>query len=310
MPKTNYRVGTRGSLLALTQTRQFTGALKALHPELELEEVLIQTEGDISTLPLNQSTTPGLFVSALRDSLLENKVDFIVHSMKDLPANPHPQISTACVPVRQDSRDGLVSRGNLTLEQLAPGALVGTSSPRRAASLRRARPDLKITSIRGNIDTRISKVLRGEYDATLLAMAGLNRIGKSELVCQIFDDLDFVPAAGQGALSIECRADEMQLVALLAELDDAHTRIVTTAERSVLIGLDAGCATAIGAVASFNDGQLKLTAELAVEDTGEAEKVELEIFADLHDWAAARGLGLRAAELLLKSQLAKKAAWK
>ncbi|AOY56589.1 hydroxymethylbilane synthase [Candidatus Rhodoluna planktonica] len=310
MKKTKLRVGTRGSLLALTQTRIFTGELTRLHPEIEIEEVLIQTHGDLSTEPLSESKTPGVFVNALRDALLNFQVDFIVHSMKDLPANPHPAIATACVPSRQDSRDGLVSKNNLRLDELPSGAIVGTSSPRRAASIRQSRPDLVIADIRGNIDTRIAKVQGGEYDATLLAMAGLNRIDKSDAVCEIFETENFVPAAGQGALSIECRWGDSDLISLLAELDDAETRLVTTAERSVLSGLEAGCATAIGASAKYVDGTLILMTELAVESTGESQLVKRSAHSSLDDIEAATRLGHEAAKELLGGDLARKAAWK
>jgi len=304
------RVGTRGSILALTQTRLFTSDLNEAFADVQLEEKLIATVGDGTSEPLSQATTPGLFVSALREALLNDEVDFIVHSMKDLPAKPQDGIVTACVPRREDSRDGLVSRNGLTLAELPPGARVGTSSPRRAATLRRARPDLRVENIRGNVDTRISKVERGDYDATLLAMAGLNRIGRAHVVSEIFENDTFVPAAGQGALSVECRSADSELRLLLSKLDDAHTRLITTAERSVLLELDAGCATAIGASAELNEGVLELTAELAVETSGEAERVHVVTPAELGELEKASTLGTRAAHRLLDSPLAAKAAWK
>lgn len=303
------RVGTRGSLLALTQTRLFTSQLCAVHPGLDIEETLIQTHGDVNTEPLSHSKTPGLFVSALRDSLLAGEVDVIIHSMKDLPARPLPGIVTACIPVREDSRDGLVSKDNLTLKQLPAGARVGTSSPRRAASIRRVRPDLSVTSIRGNIDTRIAKVESGEFDATLLAMAGLKRIDRAEVLCEIFENDELVPAAGQGALSVECRELDLEIIRLLAVLDDPHTRLLTTAERSVLVGLDAGCATAIGAWASYEQGTLTLRAELSVEDTGESQLIEESVKLNLGDLGSAQFLGLRVAELLKASPISGRVAW-
>ncbi|MDH6423558.1 hydroxymethylbilane synthase [Aurantimicrobium minutum] len=304
------RVGTRGSLLALTQTRLFISQLCEKHPDLAVEEVLIQTQGDISTEPLNQSKTPGLFVSALRDALLSHEVDFIVHSMKDLPAQPFPGIDTACIPVREDSRDGFVSRGNIPLMQLHAGAVVGTSSPRRAARIRQLRPDLTVDSIRGNIDTRIAKVKQGEFDATLLAMAGLNRIGRAEEACEIFDNNDFIPAAGQGALSIECRSEDSEIRELLAVLDDKKTRLLVAAERHVLVGLDAGCATAIGAWATWDQGILTLCAELSVESSGEAQRAELSAFLEIEDWAQASQLGLEIASRLKASPISERVAWK
>jgi len=303
------RVGTRGSLLALTQTRAFVAALEQAHPGLKCHEVLIQTEGDITSIPLSQATQPGLFVSALRDALLAGEVDFIVHSMKDLPAAAHPEIVTACVPVREDNRDGLIARDGLTLYALPAGSVVGTSSPRRTASLRSARPDLDIRPIRGNVDTRIAKVRQGDFDATLLAMAGLNRIGRSHEVSQVFAADDFVPAAAQGALSVECRAAEAALSELLAYLDDPVTRLTSTAERAVLRGLSAGCATAIGASATFIDGTLRLTAELAVEDSGASARVTSSREAGLSDLDAAETLGRSVAGTLLAHPIAADVAW-
>jgi len=279
------------------------------HPQLTLSEVHIQTAGDLSTAPLNTATEPGLFVSALRDALLAGEVDIIVHSMKDLPAAPMPGIVTACVPARNDSRDGLVSTNNLTLAELPPGAVVGTSSPRRTASVRSIRPDLRVIPIRGNVDSRIAKVHRGEFDATILAMAGLNRIDRADEVCEIFESDRFVPAAGQGALSIECRATDSELISLVSTLDDAYTRLTTAAERSVLLGLGAGCATAIGAVSRFESGTLHLTAQLSIEENGESELVEVSAPLDLTDLGGASQLGLHVARLLLSSPIATRAVW-
>lgn len=304
------RVGTRASLLALTQTRLFTKQFTEHYPNLSVSEVHIQTHGDVSTEPLSASKTPGMFVSALRESLLDGRVDVIIHSMKDLPAAPHDGIVTACVPQREDVRDALISRDGSTLMHLAPRAIVGTSSPRRAASIRRVRPDLEVTSIRGNVDTRLRKVTQGEYDATLLAVAGLNRIGRADAITEVLSNELFVPAAGQGALSVECRTEDLGLHEKLCALDDPLTRLTTTAERAVLLGLDAGCATAIGAFASYDGNELTLTAELAVEETGEASGISQRIRAHLTDYARASALGLSLAEQLRTDPIAAKAAWK
>jgi hydroxymethylbilane synthase len=304
------RVGTRASLLATTQTRWFTSALQELNPQLEIVEVLIKTEGDGTTTPLSESKNPGVFVSALRDALLANEVDFIVHSMKDLPAAAMPSIVTACVPVREDPRDALVSKHNETLEQLSQGARVGTSSPRRAGALKRLRPDLRVESIRGNVDSRITKVRAGDYDATLLALAGLNRIGRSYEAAEILGLNFLVPAPGQGALAVECRAEDQELADLLSQLDHWETRLTTSAEREVLVGLEAGCATAIGATASYDGSSLKLVAELAVESTGESVSSSRTALVSPTDLAGARALGLECAKDLLGSDLAKRAAFK
>ena len=304
------RVGTRGSLLALTQTRWFTQQLKELTPDLEVVEVLIQTEGDLSTAPLSESKNPGVFVSALREALLAGEVDFVVHSMKDLPAKPHPDIVTACVPEREDVRDALVSKNQLRLKELPIGALVGTSSPRRAASIRRLRPDLRVKSIRGNVDSRIQKVRTGEFDATVLAAAGLRRIGKESEACEFFDASDLVPAPGQGALSVECRTTDVEIARLLGSLNHQLTAVTTAAERSVLVGLDAGCATAIGAHAVLEGDELKLIAELSVEQTGESLLLSSSAQINLEDLGRAQQLGLDLAMELLRSEIATRAAFK
>jgi hydroxymethylbilane synthase len=301
------RVGTRASLLATTQTRLFTELLKRKFADLEIVEVLITTEGDTTETPLSESKTPGVFVSALRDALLANRVDFIVHSMKDLPAKPHPQIATACVPMREDPRDGLVANGGFGLQDLPAGSLVGTSSPRRAATIRKLRPDLRVASIRGNVDSRIAKVRSGQYDATLLAMAGLNRIGRESEANEQLDLSEFVPAPGQGALSVECRAQDLELRDLLSLFDDPITRLTTAAERSVLVGLSAGCATAIGAHAVYDGSSLRLTAELADAENGDFIRVVKTSSAATENLNAAFALGIAAADELLLSDIAKRA---
>lgn len=300
------KVGTRSSILARTQTKLFTDALKRSHPEVHIQQILIQTDGDISTTPLSQAKTPGIFVSALREALLENQVHLIVHSMKDLPAKEHPLIVAAAIPSREDVRDVLVSKNDLPLEQLSKGAKIGTSSPRRTASIRRLRPDLEIIDIRGNVDSRIKKVRSGSYEATILARAGLNRIGRGPEASQLLPVRDFLPAPGQGALSVEVLAAKRELLSLVASLDDPHTRLTTTAERSILTGLKATCATAIGALAEFNNGQMTLMAELADPLTGDADFVSKTISLQMHDLAEARDLGIELANELLAGAVAKR----
>lgn len=304
------RVGTRASLLALTQTRSFCALLKqqlrAQLPGLEIRETQLTTTGDGTTAPLSQTQTPGLFVNVLREALLHHRVDFIVHSMKDLPAQPHPGIVTACTPARADARDAFVSRHQRTLEQLPPGAVIGTSSPRRAASVLRLRPELHIVNIRGNIDTRIAQVLSerttpqdAPLDGTLLAFAGLTRIRRAHLATQIFNTHDFVPAPGQGALAIECRNTDTELLELLTQLTHSETQLTTTAERAVLRGLNAGCATAIGAHATYNKGMLALAADLAPGNGKPSHQVLISEHIDPHDLHTAEQLGLRVAQQLL-----------
>jgi len=305
---TSLRVGSRGSILALTQTRAVVARLIELNPGLNVQEVIIKTEGDQTTTPLSEAKNPGVFVSALRDALLAGEVDFVVHSMKDLPAKPYPGIVTAAVPEREDSSDVLISRSGLDLMSLPAESRIGTSSPRRAASIRRLRPDLVVDSIRGNIDSRIKKVESGEYDATLLALAGLKRINRESAVTEHLDPKIFVPAPGQGALSIECRDQQPKLLDTLAKLDHSVSRLVALAERSVLVGLNASCATAIGASGELLGNRLVLVAELSIESTGESVTISSEITLGPNELLDAQNLGLSIAEQLLASPIAEKAA--
>lgn len=250
------RLGTRGSLLATTQSGQVADALRALGLEVEL--VVVRTEGDDLRVPLDAPSRPGAFVAALRDELLAGTVDLVVHSYKDLPSEPLPGLVVAAVPVRQPAHDVLVTRDGTDLAGLTAGAVVGTSSPRRAAALARHRPDLQVVGLRGNVDTRLAAVDSGRVDAAVLAAAGLGRLGRSRGVALPTSVL--LPAPAQGALAVECRVGE--LVPVLAQLDDAAARLTVTAERAVLRGIEAACTTAIGALATRDGDELALEAEL------------------------------------------------
>ena len=292
------RLGTRASVLARTQSATVGEALSAV-ASLPWLEVLVRTSGDDTSKPLNQPGSPGLFVSTLRHALLAGEVDVIVHSFKDLPSAPEPGIVIAAIPVREDARDALVSQGDVTLAELRSGAVIGTSSPRRAAALIALRPDLDIRPIRGNVDSRIRKVREGEFDAVVLAMAGITRIGRQEEVAQVFDFSELLPAPAQGALAVECRADDTRMIALLGQLDDALARLTTAAEREVLVGINAACTTAIGAFASYADGILTVRAELANDGDIVHATSELNERIELSDVSGARVLGLRVAAQLL-----------
>ena len=259
----------------------------------------IRTHGDDTTKPLSQPGSPGLFVSALRDALIAGDVDVIVHSYKDLPSAPCAGVTLGAVPGREDPRDALVSKGNRRLDDLAPGAVVATSSPRRAAMVSVLRPDLVIVPIRGNVDTRINKVRGGEFDATILAVAGLRRIGREAEIAEIFDEDRMIPAPAQGALAVECRSDDQDMCALLAAIDDPITRLVTAAEREVLVGIDARCTSAVAASGTFDNGTLTLRAELFNEHGVRHARATRSAVTSGSDILAARVLGLRvAAELL------------
>jgi hydroxymethylbilane synthase len=249
------RLGTRASDLATTQSRHVAERLTAATGRA-VELVTITTVGDTSRAALSQLGGTGVFVSALRDALLDGEVDFAVHSLKDIPTTPAEGIALAAVPPREDPRDVVIARDGLTLGELPVGSVVGTGSPRRAAQLESLGLGVRIVGIRGNVDTRIGKVRSGECDAILLARAGLNRLGRVDEATEVLDPLQMLPAPGQGALAVECRSDDTELVQLLAEaLDDPRTRAAVECERTVLAELEAGCAAPVGALAEVVEGE-------------------------------------------------------
>jgi hydroxymethylbilane synthase len=247
------RIGTRGSALARTQASSVAAALAGLGRKAELVE--ITTAGDRSTAAIAQLGGTGVFVSALRDALLAGTIDLAVHSYKDLPTAPADGLRLAGVPRREDPRDVLVARDNLTLAELPHGATVGTGSPRRIAALLALGLGLVPVPVRGNVDTRLGKVARGELDAVVLARAGLARLDRLDAVTEVLDPLQMLPAPAQGALAVECRADtEAALISLLGALDDPDTRAAVAAERALLAALEAGCTAPVGALAEVATG--------------------------------------------------------
>ncbi|WP_312856340.1 hydroxymethylbilane synthase [Nocardioides pelophilus] len=300
------RVGTRRSLLATTQAEQVAALVR---DRLGVDTVLVEvtTEGDrtqAAGTPLQGGSTSsgntGVFVSALRDALVAGEVDLAVHSLKDLPTYPEPGIVLAAVPEREDPRDVVVARDGLTLGELPAGSVVGTGSPRRAAQLHALGLGLDVVAIRGNVDTRIGKVRAGECDAVVLARAGLARIGRLDEVSEVLDPLQMLPAPGQGALAIECRADD-PLADLLAVLDHPATHAAVVAERAALATLEGGCSAPIGALADVAEGEegpeLWLRAVVLSEDGSLA--VRRSISAPLTDRAGAAHLGAQLARELL-----------
>ena len=251
------RIGTRASVLATTQSRLVADRIVArLGRPVELVE--ISTDGDRSQAagtPLAGASTTGVFVSALRDALLEGRVDVAVHSLKDLPTYPAEGIALAAIPGREDPRDAVVARDGLTLGELPVGSRVGTGSPRRAAQLLALGLGVEVVGLRGNVDTRIGKVRSGEYDAIVLARAGLARIGRLDEATEVLDPLQMLPAPGQGALAVECRAGDELATQLRAELDDPSARAAVEAERAVLATLEGGCSAPIGALAEVVEGE-------------------------------------------------------
>ena len=247
------RIGTRGSELAVAQSSQFAARLTEL-TGVATELVHVRTEGDHNSGPLTEIGGQGIFVAALREALAAGEIDAAVHSLKDLPTIPDPRLIIAAIPVREDARDVVVARDNLTLGELPQGSRVGTGSPRREAQLNALGLGVEVVPIRGNVGTRIDKVLRGELDAVVLARAGLARLGRISDATEILDPLQMLPAPGQGALAGECRADDVATIRLLQQLDDADTRAAVTAERSLLATLEAGCLAPVGALAEVAMG--------------------------------------------------------
>jgi hydroxymethylbilane synthase len=266
----SFRIGSRGSQLALWQANHISVLLRARGHEVEIE--IIHTTGDkITDVPLAQVGTKGgfgkgIFTKEIEEALAAGRVDLAVHSLKDLPTELSPGFEIAAITERQDPRDAFCSPRYAKIEDLPQNARVGTSSLRRQAQLKAIRPDLDIYPLRGNVDTRLRKLERGEYDAIILASAGLKRLGKTESIKQIFAAEIMCPAAGQGALGIEIREGDSATREQLLFLDDAAARATTTCERALLNRLGGGCQVPIGAFAEIRSGRLNLEAIVADPD--------------------------------------------
>jgi hydroxymethylbilane synthase len=259
------RIGSRGSQLALWQAHHISDLLRAQGHEVELE--IIKTTGDkILDVALAKVGTKGMFTKEIEDALAEGRVDLAVHSLKDLPTELSAGFEIAAITKRENPSDVLCSRLYKSIDALPQRARVGTSSLRRQAQLMALRPDLDIIPLRGNVDTRLRKLAQGEYDAIILAAAGLYRLGKTELVQQVIPASVMCPAAGQGALGIEIREGDSATRAHLAFLDDANARAATTCERALLNKLGGGCQVPIGAAAEVRNGRLHLDAIVAHPD--------------------------------------------
>ncbi|WP_432510314.1 hydroxymethylbilane synthase [Kineococcus sp. SYSU DK001] len=289
------RLGTRRSALATTQSSWVADLLRANGFDVELVEVT--TRGDVDRAPLAQIGGTGVFVSALRDALLAGEVDLAVHSLKDLPTTAADGLALAAVPEREDPRDALVAAGGRTLAELPAGARVGTGSPRRQALLRALRPDVEVVAIRGNVDTRVGFVTSGELDAVVLAAAGLTRLGRAGDITELFAPDVYVPAPGQGALAVECRADDDAVLTALAALDAPAVRRAVAAERQVLASLEAGCSAPVGAHVAAG------TLHVAVQDPAGALVRRARAFTAVPDEASARRLGADVARDLLAREL-------
>jgi hydroxymethylbilane synthase len=259
------RLGSRRSPMAIAQSRLVAQQIRDATGR-EVEIVGVTTLGDVSKAQLSQIGGTGVFVSALREALLSGEVDLAVHSLKDLPAVQPAEVALAAVPTRDDPRDSLVARDGAKLADLRTGARVGTGSLRRAAQLLALRADLRCVPIRGNAETRMAKIGAGEVDAVVLAHAGLARIGKLDAVTQVFEPDEMLPAPGQGALAVECRPADEELVRALAAVNDELSMAATTAERGLLAALAAGCSAPVAGYAMVVNGGLDMQAVVMSAD--------------------------------------------
>ncbi|HEB50390.1 MAG TPA: hydroxymethylbilane synthase [Desulfobulbus sp.] len=293
--KKTIKIGTRASLLAVTQSTWVGNRIEEQYPGTTVELVRITTKGDkILDVPLAKVGGKGLFVKEIEDALLDGRVDLAVHSMKDVPTELPPALHVAIVPEREVPVDAFISTRYGSIDELPAGAVIGTSSLRRKAQLAALRPDLAIRDLRGNLDTRLRKLEEGQYDAIILAAAGLNRLGMQARITSLFDPARMLPAIGQGALGIELRRDDSELLAGLQFLHHPATATAVAAERAFLFRLEGGCQVPIGAHATLAGATVSLTGLIARVDGSEILRQEMSAAAD-----QAAELGTRLADDLL-----------
>jgi hydroxymethylbilane synthase len=260
------KVGTRGSRLAIAQTEIALAALRRANPRVKFEVVTISTRGDVDKRPLFTMDEKGIFEKEVNEAVKKGDVDFAVHSLKDVPSDLSDELAVACIPKRASPNDVLVNDKGQKLKELAPGAKIGTSSLRRAIQLAKYRPDLNVRPIRGNVETRVKKVISGEYDAVVLAEAGLTRIGMKDVIVERFGVRDFVPAPGQGAIAIVCRRDNRAVLSMLKKIEDPRSRAEVLAERALIKKVEGGCRFPLGAVAVTNGDRITLYASVFSAD--------------------------------------------
>ena len=272
-----YVIGTRGSPLSLAQTKWVVSELKKKSPETEFEIVPIKTKGDTDARPLFNINQKGIFEKEIDRAVAEKKVDFAVHSLKDVPAELPDDLILSCIPKREAANDVFISKGNHTLDKIKKGAIIGTSSLRRAVQVSRKRPDVIVKPIRGNIESRIKKIDDGNFDGVVLAEAGIGRLGL-DVKFERLPISEFPPSPGQGALAIVSRRDNVKLIELLSTIEDPDSRYAIEAERSLSIFVDSGCRFPVGALATKTGDKLKLhvivysvdgSKSINVEKTGE-----------------------------------------
>ena len=294
-----FKIGTRGSPLALAQAHEVADRLRAAWPSLQaesaIEVVVIDTRGDrILDRPLAEIGGKGLFTEEIEARLLSGRIDVAVHSMKDMPTVLPDGLEIPCMLPREDPRDVLLSRDGLRLDELAPGAVVGTASLRRKSQVLAQRPDLKVITFRGNVQTRMRKLKEGQADATLLALAGLNRLGIADAAAQVFEPDELLPAVAQGAIGVEIRSDDSRVRGLLAAINCPDTLVCVDAERAMLHALDGSCRTPIAGQATLDGDRVLMTGLVASEDGAKVWRAQRTGAAsDAVDVGRALGLALK-----------------
>lgn len=253
-----FLVGTRGSNLSLAQTNWVISELQKKNPSSEFEIKTITTKGDTDTRALFTIDQKGIFEKEIDKAVAEKQIDFAVHSLKDVPSDISKSLTIACVPKRESANDVLITKDGFNLKTIPLNAVVGTSSLRRAVQVSRIRPDVVVKPVRGNIETRINKVIDGKFDAIILAEAGISRLGL-DVKHSVLSTKDFPPSPGQGALAIVCRADDDKTISMLKKIEDKKSRIEIEAERALSDYVESGCRFPVGALAIANSGMLKLT---------------------------------------------------
>jgi hydroxymethylbilane synthase len=291
-----YKVGTRGSRLAIAQTEIVLSILRE-KTSIDFEVVTINTTGDIDRRPIFTIDEKGIFEKEINQAVISGHVDFAVHSLKDIPSDLSDKLIVASIPKRASPNDVLVSKEMLRLEELPTRAIVGTSSLRRAIQIFRLRPDLHVKPIRGNVETRVKRLGVGEYDGVVLAEAGLIRLGMKDVIVERFDINDFVPAPGQGAIAIVCRRQNTKLIKLLKEAEDPESKIEVDAERALVSKLEAGCRFPVGAVAVSKPSHSTFTLYASIFSPDGRKNIKLKNSGSVRHPAQ---VGIQLADLLLK----------
>ena len=289
------RVGTRGSRLALAQTEIALAGLRRARLPAHFEVITISTKGDVDKRPLFTMDEKGIFEREVNEAVRKGQVDFAVHSLKDIPSDLSDDLVVASIPKRASPNDVLVNDNGRKLKELAPGSVVGTSSLRRAVQLRQFRSDLNIKPIRGNVETRVKKVISGEYNAVVLAEAGLTRIGMKDVIVERFGVREFVPAPGQGAIAMVCRKNDRKTANLLRQIEDPRSRAEVLAERALIRKVEGGCRFPLGAVAMTNDDKITVYASVFSADGSRNIRVK-----KVGKAAEPEKLGNKVADMLIK----------